>query len=175
MNKLTNMNHKIVAAAAFSLLLASCGTQQTANTTETGMNSQESKLKYPETKKVNQTDDYFGTKVSDPYRWLEDDRAEDTKDWVQREVAFTNDYLSKIPFREEIKNQLRDIWNYEKVGAPFKEGEYTYFYKNDGLQAQSVLYRTDKAGKLRFSLIPINFQKKEPHHCRGFHLTKKEI
>lgn len=173
MNKLTNMNHKIVAAAAFSLLLASCGTQQTANTTETGMNSQESKLKYPETKKVDQTDDYFGTKVSDPYRWLEDDRAEDTKDWVQREVAFTNDYLSKIPFREEIKNQLRDIWNYEKIGAPFKEGEYTYFYKNDGLQAQSVLYRTDKAGKTEVFLDPNKFSEKGTTSLSGVSFNKK--
>ena len=115
------------------LFLASCATQT--------MNQQ---LTYPETKKTEQSDAYFGENVSDPFRWLEDDMAADTKDWVQRQVAFTNDYLEKIPFRDQIRQQLQNIWNYEKLGSPFKEGDYTYFYKNDGLQAQSVLYRTDK-------------------------------
>ena len=111
-----------------ALFFASCTTQKMNNS-----------LNYPETKKVVHSDEYFGTKVEDPYRWLEDDMAADTKDWVQREVAFTNSYLANIPFREELRSQLKDIWNYEKIGAPFKEGDYTYFYKNDGLQAQSVL------------------------------------
>lgn len=130
-------------------------------------------FKYPETKKVSHSDDYFGTKVEDSYRWLEDDRAEDTKDWVQREVAFTNNYLQKIPFREEIRAQLKDIWNYEKIGAPFKEGDYTYYYKNDGLQAQSVLYRTDKAGKTEVFLDPNKFSEKGTTSLAGVSFNKK--
>src|SRR3954447_18814415 len=97
--------------------------------------------KYPETKTVEQVDDFFGTKVSDPYRWLENDTAEETKDWVKRENAVTNAYMAQIPFRDAIKKRLTELWNYEKFSAPFKEGIYTYFYKNNGLQNQSVLYR----------------------------------
>ena len=131
-------------------------------------------LKYPETKKVSQIDEYFGTKVSDSYRWLEDDRAEDTKDWVQREVAFTNDYLKKIPFREEIRVQLKDIWNYEKIGAPFKEGDFTYFYKNNGLQAQSVLYRTNnKTKNIEVFLDPNQFSEKGTTSLAGVSFNKK--
>ncbi|MDO4762957.1 MAG: prolyl oligopeptidase family serine peptidase [Flavobacteriaceae bacterium] len=130
-------------------------------------------MKYPETKKVAQTDTYFGTEVSDPYRWLEDDRADDTKDWVKREVAFTQDYLAKIPFRENIKNQLKEIWNYERIGSPFKEGNYTYFYKNNGLQAQSVLYRTDKNGKTEVFLDPNQFSKEGTTSLAGVSFNKK--
>lgn len=144
------------------IFLASCGTQKMTNN-----------FHYPETKKVSHTDEYFGTKVEDPYRWLEDDRAEDTKDWVKREVTFTNDYLSKIPFREEIRSQLKDIWNYEKIGAPFKEGDFTYFYKNDGLQAQSVLYRTDKNGKTEVFLDPNKFSEKGTTSLAGVSFNKK--
>lgn len=144
------------------VFLASCGTQKMTNN-----------FHYPETKKVSHTDEYFGTKVEDPYRWLEDDRAEDTKDWVKREVTFTNDYLSKIPFREEIRSQLKDIWNYEKIGAPFKEGDFTYFYKNDGLQAQSVLYRTDKNGKTEVFLDPNKFSEKGTTSLAGVSFNKK--
>lgn len=130
-------------------------------------------LKYPETKKVEHVDEYFGNKVEDPYRWLEDDRAEDTKDWVQREVAFTKDYLAKIPFREEIRNQLKDIWNYEKISAPFVEGDFTYFYKNDGLQAQSVLYRKDQAGNTEIFLDPNKFSEKGTTSLTGLSFNKK--
>ncbi len=96
---------------------------------------------YPQTKKVDTLNTYFGVEVKDPYRWLEDDRSEETAEWVKAENKVTFDYLNKIPFREALKNRLSDLWNYEKVGDPFKEGNYTYFYKNDGLQNQYVLYR----------------------------------
>lgn len=128
---------------------------------------------YPTTKKVDHSDEYFGVTVQDPYRWLEDDRAEDTKDWVQREVQFTNDYLSKIPFREEIRNQLRDKWNYEKISAPFEEGDYVYYYKNDGLQAQSVLYRKDKTGKEEVFLDPNKFSAKGTTSLSNLSFNKK--
>lgn len=144
------------------LFLASCATQT--------MNKQ---LTYPETKKTEQNDAYFGENVSDPYRWLEDDMAADTKDWVQRQVAFTNDYLAKIPFRDQIRQQLQNIWNYEKLGSPFKEGDYTYFYKNDGLQAQSVLYRTDKNGKTEVFLDPNKFSSDGTTSLSGVSFNKK--
>ena len=96
---------------------------------------------YPETAKVEHTDTYFSEEVQDPYRWLEDDRSAETEDWVKRQNAVTQDYLSNIPYREKIKDRLSKLWNYEKVGSPFIEGDYTYFYKNDGLQNQYVIYR----------------------------------
>jgi prolyl oligopeptidase len=98
-------------------------------------------MTYPQTKKVDTVDTYFDSQVSDPYRWLEDDQSEETAAWVKSENEVTFGYLEKIPFREELKKRLSDLWNYEKVGAPFHEGDYTYFYKNDGLQNQYVLYR----------------------------------
>lgn len=96
---------------------------------------------YPDTKKVDTVDTYFGVEVKDPYRWLEDDRSEETAEWVKAENEVTFGYLNNIPFREDLKKRLSDAWNYEKVGAPFKEGDYTYFFKNDGLQNQYVLYQ----------------------------------
>ncbi len=98
------------------------------------------RLAYPQTKKVDQIDDYFGTKVADPYRWLEDDNAEDTKAWVQAENAVTFGYLDTIPFRPKIKDRLTEIYNYPRYSAPFRAGEFYIFYKNDGLQNQSVCY-----------------------------------
>ena len=98
-------------------------------------------IKYPETKKTDQVDDYFGTKVKDPYRWLEDDNSEETKQWVEAENKVTNAYLSSIPFYAKVKKRLEEMWNYAKYSSPFKEGDWYYFYKNDGLQNQSVLYR----------------------------------
>lgn len=102
------------------------------------MNAQ---IKYPATEKKVVTDEYFGTKVEDPYRWLEDDNAAATKAWVIEQNKITTTYISSIPYRDKIKNRLEELWNYPKYGAPFKKGEYYYFYKNDGLQNQSVLYR----------------------------------
>jgi len=98
------------------------------------------KLAYPVTKKVDQVDDYFGTKVADPYRWLEDDNAEEVKQWVQAENAVTFGYLDTIPFRPKIKARLTEIFNYPRYSSPFRAGEYYFFYKNDGLQNQSVCF-----------------------------------
>ena len=99
------------------------------------------KIEYPDTKKVDVEDEYFGTKVKDPYRWLEDDNSEETAAWVEAQNKVTFEYLDRIPLREKIREKLTQMWNYEKYTAPFKEGEYTYFYKNDGLQNQFVVYR----------------------------------
>ena len=98
-------------------------------------------VKYVETQKGDTVDTYFGVDIKDPYRWLEDDRSSETEAWVTAVNEVTYGYLDKIPFREELKERLSSLWNYEKVGAPFKEGDYTYFYKNDGLQNQYVIYR----------------------------------
>ena len=114
-------------------------------------------VNYPETAKKPVVDEYFGTKVTDNYRWLEDDRSAETEAWVKAENEVTFDYLSKIPYREQLKERLSELWNYEKVGTPFKEGDYTYFYKNDGLQNQYVIYRKDKDGKEEVFLDPNTF------------------
>ncbi|MCJ7485077.1 MAG: prolyl oligopeptidase family serine peptidase, partial [Candidatus Aminicenantes bacterium] len=98
------------------------------------------KLTYPVTKKVDQVDNYFGTVVADPYRWLEDDNAEEVKAWVQAENAVTFGYLDTIPYRPKIKARLTEIFNYPRYSSPFRAGEYYFFYKNDGLQNQSVCY-----------------------------------
>lgn len=98
-------------------------------------------MPYPETRKDSTTDDYFGTTVADPYRWLENDTAADVISWVKQENEVTSNYLSQIPYREKIKTRLTEIWNFPKYSSPFKEGEWYYFFKNDGLQNQSVLYR----------------------------------
>jgi len=104
-------------------------------------NKNNTTLNYPATKKVDTLTNYFGTEVKDPYRWLEDDMSAETAAWVIEQNKVTFDYLSKIPYREALKNRLEKLWNYEKIGAPFKEGDYHYFYKNNGLQNQYVLYR----------------------------------
>ena len=95
---------------------------------------------YPETRKDNQVDTYFGNTIADPYRWLENDTATDVIQWVEKQNEVTFDYLSKIPFRDKIRKRLEEVWNYPKFSAPFKRGDYYFFFKNDGLQNQSVLY-----------------------------------
>ena len=129
-------------------------------------------LTYPETKKTTTVDTYFGTEVNDPYRWLEDDKSAETAAWVKEENKVTFDYLSKIPFRNKIKERMEKLWNYEKISAPFKEGGYTYFYKNNGLQNQSVLYRTDKSGKEEVFLDPNTFSKDATTSLDGLSFSK---
>ena len=97
---------------------------------------------YPETCRDEVVDNYFGVQVADPYRWLEDDNSEDTAEWVKAQNSVTQSYLAKIPFREAIKSRLTQLYNYPKIGMPSKHGDYYYYFKNDGLQNQSVLYRS---------------------------------
>lgn len=112
----------------------------TSFTGEEKKNSSVTIITYPVTKKVDVIDDYFGKKIPDPYRWLEDDHSEETKQWVDEQNKVTFGYLEKIPFRQQMKERLAQVWNYEKLGVPFKRGKYYFFFKNDGLQNQNVLY-----------------------------------
>lgn len=116
---------------------------------------QQKKLTYPKAEKVDTVDVYFGTEVADPYRWLENDTSAATAAWVEAENKVTNEYLAQIPFRKQLLERLTNLANYEKIGAPFKKHGKYYFYKNDGLQNQSVLYVQDSLeGEPRVFLDP---------------------
>src|SRR6185436_1921940 len=96
-------------------------------------------ITYPQTHKVDVVDDYFGTKVADPYRWLEDDRSDETANWVAEQNRVTQKYLEQIPMRKQIHDRLTELWNYAKSAAPFKGGNHYFVHMNDGLQNQYVL------------------------------------
>jgi prolyl oligopeptidase len=113
---------------------------------------------YPEIKKDETVDDYHGTAIQDPYRWLEDDNSKATTEWVNNQNKVTFDYLDQIPYREAIKDRLKDVWNFERFGTPFKEGGKYYYFKNDGLQNQSVLYEQESLDSLsKITLNPNKF------------------
>ncbi len=114
---------------------------------------------YPETLKIEVVDNYFDVDVIDPYRWLEDDRSKETEAWVKAENKTTFAYLNNISFRSDLKKRLEHLWNYEKISAPSKEGEFTYFYKNDGLQNQYVIYRQKENETPEVFLNPNEFSK----------------
>ena len=107
------------------------------------MSCSEKPIQYPPTKKGEVKDTYFGTEVEDPYRWLEDDNSTETAEWVKTQNQLTFGYLEKLPYRDQIKTRLTELWDYPKYGTPFKEAGKYFFYKNDGLQNQSVLYTTN--------------------------------
>ncbi|PBJ11320.1 prolyl oligopeptidase family protein [Flavobacterium sp. ACN6] len=140
--------------------------------TTAGLSFAQNKIKYPETKKGETVDVYFDAKVSDPYRWLEDDKSAETGAWVKAENEVTYGYLDKIPFREELKKRMEKLWNYEKIGAPFTEGKFTYFSKNNGLQNQSVIYRKGKDGKDEIFLDPNTFSKDGTTSLGGLNFSK---
>ena len=130
-------------------------------------------MNYPETQKKPVIDVFFDQEVVDNYRWLEDDRSEETADWVEAQNDVTFDYLDKIPFREQLKERLTGLWNYEKIGTPFKEGKYTYFYKNDGLQNQYVIYRyADKIENAEVFLDPNSFSEDGTTSLAGLSFSK---
>ncbi|WP_125718982.1 prolyl oligopeptidase family serine peptidase [Flavobacterium ustbae] len=140
--------------------------------TTAGLSFGQDKLQYPQTKKGETVDVYFDTKVSDPYRWLEDDKSAETGAWVKAENDVTYAYLNKIPFRDQLKKRMEQLWNYEKIGAPFKEGKFTYYSKNNGLQNQSVVYRKDEKGKEEVFLDPNTFSKDGTTSLGGLNFSK---
>src|SRR3954466_290274 len=95
---------------------------------------------YPATRTVDQVDTFYGTKVADPYRWLENESAPETAAWVEAQNKLTFSYLEAIPFRAAVRHRLETLYNYAKFGAPFRKGDNYIFSKNSGLQNQSVLY-----------------------------------
>ncbi|QOL26421.1 S9 family peptidase [Thalassotalea sp. LPB0316] len=156
------MNFKLASlSSALVLTFALTGCEQSAQSTAQNANASQSeqavKFAYPETRKGAVVDEYFGVKVADPYRWLEDDMSDETAQWVKAQNATTYGYLSQIPYRDAIKSRLSTLLDYEKVGMPFIEGEYTYFYKNDGLQNQYVLYRQKEGSEPEVFLDPNAF------------------
>ena len=150
---------KKTLTCAVIIALAGCS-QPAENTTQnkvkTAMKAVNS-LDYPETKKGTVIDTYFGETVADPYRWLEDDMSDETAQWVKTQNNLTFSYLEQIPYRDTLKQRLEKLMNYEKISAPFTEGDYTYFYKNDGLQNQYVLYRSKDGGEAEVFLDPNTF------------------
>lgn len=151
---------KLFQFTLLGLLLFSCNSGQDGNLSEND-NMQSDKnnaYNYPETTKEDVVDEYFGVKVPDPYRWLEDDNSTATKNWVRKQNDMTFDYLDEISFRDEIADRLKEVWNYEKYSTPFKKNGKYYFFKNNGLQNQSVLYVQDKLdGEPRMVLDPNTF------------------
>ena len=140
--------------------------------TTAGISFAQNKIQYPETKKGETVDIYFDTKVNDPYRWLEDDKSAETGAWVKAQNEVTYGYLDKIPFRDALKKRMEKLWNYEKIGAPFIEGKFTYFSKNNGLQNQSVIYRKDENGKEEVFLDPNTFSKDGTTSLGGLDFSK---
>jgi len=130
-------------------------------------------LEYPETAKGDVIDEYFGTTVADPYRWLEDDDSDETKDWVRRQNEVTFDYLNQIPYRDAVEKRLTEIWNYEKFSTPFKENDKYYFFKNDGLQNHSVLYvQDDLEAEPKVLLDPNTFSEDGTTSLAGYTFSK---
>lgn len=140
--------------------------------TTAGISFAQNKIQYPETKKGETVDVYFDTKVSDPYRWLEDDKSAETGAWVKAQNEVTYGYLDKIPFREELKKRMEKLWNYEKISAPFTEGKHTYYSKNNGLQNQSVVYRKGEKGNDEVFLDPNTFSKDGTTSLGGLDFSK---
>ena len=125
------------------LLLISCNT--------------ETKIDYPITEKKVVVDSYFETNIEDPYRWLENDLSSETMEWVDSQNDVTFDHLNSIPYKNKLKDKLTKIWNYEKQTSPYYEGDYIYYYKNDGLQNQYVVYRKKANSEEEVFLDPNTF------------------
>ncbi|MBO4601727.1 MAG: S9 family peptidase [Salinivirgaceae bacterium] len=136
------MNGKLIIPAALLVLIA--------------QGCQNDKITYPMTKKVDTVDVYFGQQVADPYRWLEDDNSDETAQWVAEQNKLTFGYLEKIPFREQVKKRLEQIYNYQKITRPRKWNGHYFWYKKDGLQNQSVMYYSDTLGGKEIELLDPN-------------------
>ena len=131
-------------------------------------------IEYPVTNKITHSDFYHGVEISDPYRWLEDDMSDETGEWVKAQNKVTSKFLAKIGFRKKLERRIKKLNDYEKVGAPFKEGDYEYFYKNTGLQNHSVVYRTriGSSQEPEVFIDPNTFSKDGTVALRGLSFTK---
>ena len=134
----------------------------------------DSAIEYPVTNKITHSDFYHGVEISDPYRWLEDDMSDETGEWVKAQNKVTSKFLAKIGFRKKLEKRIKKLNDYEKVGAPFKEGDYEYFYKNTGLQNHSVVYRTriGSSQEPEVFIDPNTFSKDGTVALRGLSFTK---
>lgn len=153
------MNKSVIAlAVAMAAGLAACANSPAEKAQASESASQTPRLQYPQTKTVAQVDDYHGTKVADPYRWLEDDNSAETKAWVKQQQALTESWLASVPQRGAIKQRLNELWNYEKFSAPVTKGGRYFFFRNDGLQNQAVLTMLDSlTGEPKVVLDPNRF------------------
>ncbi len=150
-------------AAVYGIMLASC----------TKAPQPETISNYPVSAKVDTVDTYFGTEVPDPYRWMENDTTKQVSNWVTAQNNVTFSYLKNISYRDTVRNRLLELNNYEKLSAPFRQGEYYYFYKNTGLQNQSVLYRKKgESGEPELFLDPNTFSKDGTTTMRGLSFSK---
>ncbi len=145
---------KFLPLAVISIVYFSSPTASNAQTTPT------TAMTYPPTATVDVTDDYFGRKVQDPYRWLEDTESDATAAWIKAENEVTQTYLQSLPQREPMRARLEKLWNYERYGLPAKKGDFYLYSHNDGLQDQSILYKSSSLDSNREELIdPMTFSK----------------
>jgi len=161
------MKKNTLFLAMVAILAVACQSEKTA--------TPKTPITYPTTNKIDHVDTYHGVEVSDPYRWLEDDRSEETGAWVKAQNEVTFGYLDKIPFKKELQARIEKLNDYEKISAPFKEGAYEYFYKNDGLQDHSIVYRTkigEENGTPEIFLNPNKFSSDGTTALRGIIFTK---
>ena len=166
----------VLSLAAIAPFLHRTGAQGVAATGTAGSatrSSSDPEITYPESKKVEQVDDYFGTKVADPYRWLEDETSADTKAWIEEQNKLTFGYLDRIPYREKLKARLTELYNYPRISAPFRRGDTYFFTKNDGLQNQNVYYiQKGVNGKPEVFLDPNKFSADGTSVLSAFSLSK---
>lgn len=173
-------NHKnppqILTMRQFLLITASIITLSSCDNTktpETKVDFKKIDVKYPVTKKdTTVKDDYFGTKVHDPYRWLENDTSAETAAWVQQQVAVTKNYFDQVPFFPQIRKRYEDLFNHEKFSAPFKLGKYLYYSKNSGLQNQDVVYRETEGQAPEIFLDPNTFSESGTTSLGSLNFTK---
>lgn len=161
--KFKKMKKLIIPVLCAAALLSACKEES---------NKRDIAVDYPETTKNPVVETYFDTEVTDNYRWLEDDRSKETEDWVKAENEVTFNYLDKIPYRSQLKDRLSELWNYEKITAPFTEGDYTYFYKNSGLQNQYVVYRKKEGSEEEVFLDPNTFSEDATTSLSGLTFSK---
>lgn len=168
------MSHKLICFLALSLVFTACNSEEeTTKNTQTTIEMPPIPVSYPETQKVDEHVDYHGTDIVDDYKWLEDDMSEETKAWVTAQNEVTFGYLDQIPFREKIRQRMEDLWNYPKYSAPFKRGDNYYFYKNNGLQNQSVLYTMKELnGEAKEFLDPNKFSEDGTASLTTFSVSK---